>query len=162
MKRSSARPADGVEEILEKYGDMLYRLCLVMLGNSHDAEDEIQETMLKYWRKKPEFRDADHEKAWFLRVTSNGCRDKLRYRKNHPTEDLETLVEIPKAVEDSGILEALMTLPEMYRIVLTLHYVEGYHTDEIAAMIGKTKSAVKMRLQKGRKLLEQAYRREWE
>ena len=53
-----------------------------------------------------------------------------------------------------------MTVPEKYRIVMLLHYVEGYPTDEIAQMIGKTPSAVKMRLQKGRKLLKKAYREE--
>lgn len=47
-----------------------------------------------------------------------------------------------------------MALPEKFRLVLTLHYVEGYSTSEIAGMIGRTPSAVKMRLQKGRRLLE--------
>lgn len=52
------------------------------------------------------------------------------------------------------MLDALMALPEKYRAVLTLHYVEGYGTAEIAGMIGRTPSAVKMRLKKGRELLE--------
>ena len=61
---------------------------------------------------------------------------------------------------ERAVLEALMTLPEKFRVVVLLHYVEGYSTGQIAAMIGRTPSAVKMRLQKGRKLLEQAYGRE--
>ena len=62
---------------------------------------------------------------------------------------------------DSGILEALMTLPEKFRLVLILYYVEEYRIEEIAKIIGKTKSAVKMRLQKGRRLLEEIYRKEY-
>ena len=69
--------------------------------------------------------------------------------------------EVAPAPADSGILEALMTLPQKYRIVLTLYYVEEYPIHAIAKMIGRTPSAVKMRLQKGRKLLEEAYRREY-
>ena len=53
-----------------------------------------------------------------------------------------------------------MTLPEKYKVVLLLHYVEGYSTKEIAEMIDKTTSAVKMRLQKGRILLKEAYGKE--
>lgn len=62
---------------------------------------------------------------------------------------------------DSGILEALLTLPEKFRTVLTLFYVEDYSVGEIADIIGKTTSAVKMRLQKGRTLLGEAYRKEY-
>ena len=64
--------------------------------------------------------------------------------------------------EDLGVLEALMALPEKFRLVLTLHYVEGYSTAEIAAMIGRTPSAVKMRLKKGRALLEKELGKERE
>ena len=54
-----------------------------------------------------------------------------------------------------------MTLPEKYRLVLVLHYVEEYPVADIARLIGRTPSAVKMRLQKGRKLLEETYRKEF-
>ena len=55
----------------------------------------------------------------------------------------------------------LMQLPEKFKTVLLLHYVEEYKVEEIARIIGKTPSAVKMRLQKGRKLLEEKYRKEF-
>ena len=150
-------PAGNVDEVLERYGDMLYRLCAVMLGSACDAEDAVQETMLKYMRKAPDFADAEHQKAWLLRVASNQCRDMLRRRKRNEAKAGENFVA-PRA--DTGILDALMTLPEKYRLVLVLHYVEEYGTAEIAKMIGRTPSAVKMRLKTGRELLEEAYRKE--
>ena len=58
------------------------------------------------------------------------------------------------------ILDALLELPEKYRLALILYYVEGYRINEIAEMIRKSPSAVKMRLQKGRSLLKNAYRKE--
>ena len=161
MHHSSARPADAIERIIDTHGNSLYRLCLVMLRDPSDAEDAVQETILKYLQKAPDFRDAEHEKAWLLRVAANHCRDVLRSRVRHPQTALEEVREAAPAPADSGILEALMTLPQKYRIVLTLYYVEEYPIHAIAKMIGRTPSAVKMRLQKGRKLLEEAYRREY-
>ena len=64
-------------------------------------------------------------------------------------------------LHDSGILEALTMVPEKFRLVLTLYYIEEYRIEDIAKIIGRTTSAVKMRLQKGRKLLEEIYRKEY-
>ncbi len=161
MEKSSARPADGIETVIHTYGNTLYRLSFVMLGNESDAEDAVQEAFIKYMQKAPRFESTDHEKAWLITVTSNQCRDILRFRKRHPQIDLVHLNEPISHASDSGILEALMALPEKFRLVLTLYYVEEYRIDEIARIIGKTPSAVKMRLQKGRKLLEEVYRKEY-
>ena len=65
-----------------------------------------------------------------------------------------------KTPENKEILGVLCALPEKYKLVLILYYVEGYRINEIAEIIEKTPSAVKMRLQKGRKLLETTYRKE--
>ena len=52
MRTTSARPADCIEDVMETYGTMLFRLCLVSLGNADDAEDAVQETLIKYMQKK--------------------------------------------------------------------------------------------------------------
>lgn len=161
MEKSLARPAGDVERVVHTYGNMLFRLCLITLGNASDAEDVIQETMITYLQKESEFKDAEHEKAWLITVASNKCKDLLRFRARHPMIDLEQIQEFAAEDSDSGILEALMTLPEKFRIVLILYYVEEYRIGDIAKVIGKTPSAVKMRLQKGRSLLEKVYRKEY-
>ena len=165
MQNSSVRPTDVLEEILNQYGNMLFRYALLMLGNTQDAEDVVQDTLLKFWQKAPEFNDKDHEKAWLLTVTANRCRDLLRTRLRRGETALDSIAELPDAwtnpMENSSILEALMRLPEKYKKVVYLHYVEGYKVEEIAAMIGKTASAVKMRLKKGRQLLGEQYRKEF-
>ena len=161
MKNSSAWPADGIENIVRTYGNTLYRLCFVMLGNESDAEDAVQESFIKYLQKAPPFENSEHEKAWLITVATNQCKDILRFRKRHPQTDLENLRETPQLSSDSGILEALMTLPEKFRFVLTLYYVEEYRVEDIAKIIGRTPSAVKMRLQKGRRLLEETFRKEY-
>jgi RNA polymerase sigma-70 factor (ECF subfamily) len=131
-----------------------------MLKNSADAEDAVQSVFMKLFMKVPQFESDEHEKAWLIRVATNKCRDMLRYRKRHITEPESALDTLVQNTESSLILEALMSLPDKFRIVLTLHYIDGYKVEEIAKMIDKSASAVKMRLQKGRKLLEEAYRKE--
>ena len=161
MREPSVRPADDIETIITKYADSLYRLSVIMLKNESDAEDVVQETLIQYIRKAPAFRDSDHEKAWLLRVAANRCRDTLRFRVRHPVmEDMEAGEWVPES-SDSGILEALKALPDKFRLVLSLYYIEEYPIPEIAKIIGRTPSAVKMRLQKGRKLLEKIYREEY-
>lgn len=154
MQKTSARPADEIEKLINTYGDMLFRLCLVMLTNPNDAEDAIQETMLTYLQK-----------AWLITVATNKCKDILRFRARHPVVSEENTTEslsiFTNETSDSGILEALMTLPEKFRLVLVLYYVEEYPLKDIARIIGKTTSAVKMRLQKGRKLLLEIYQKEY-
>lgn len=151
----------SIEEILDTYGNRLYRLCFVMLGNAADAEDAVQETMIRYFQKAPAFSDAEHEKAWLLRVAANQCRDILRQRKRHSHADVDSLPLAAPEAPDKTVLEALMQLPEKYRLVMILHYVEEYRVEDIAKLIEKTPSAVKMRLQKGRRLLGEYYRKEY-
>ena len=150
-----------IEALLQGYGNHLFRLCLVILGNESDAEDAVQETLIKYLQKAPAFTNISHEKAWLIKVASNTCRDMLRYRQRHLQTDTDALQYMPAVSENPEILEALMKLPEKFKLVLVLYYVEGYRINEIAEIINKTPSAVKMRLQKGRKLLEQIYRKEY-
>ena len=152
---------DCVREAVEEYGDMLYMICLVMLRNTADAEDAVQDTFIRFMQKSPVFQGEEHEKAWLIKVASNVCKDMLRQRDNVTELDEATMNTIADSENDTHILEALMQIPEKFRIVLTLHYIEGYKVDEIAQIIKKTSSAVKMRLSKGRKLLEDKYRKEY-
>ena len=161
MNNSSVRPTDGVQTIVRIYGNMLFRICYVILGNEADAEDAVQETMVKYMQKAPAFENSEHEKAWLITTARNQCRDMLRFRLRHPQINLEYLQGLSSDTYDSGILEALMSLPEKFRIVLILYYVEEYCIADIARIIQRTPSAVKMRLQKGRRLLEEKYRKEY-
>ena len=161
MRNTSEWPADDIEILIANYGDMLYRLCLIMLKNESDTEDAVQETYIKYFQKAPTFESTEHQKAWLIRVATNKCRDTLRFRIRHPQIDDVDIGRYVSDSSDSGILEALTMVPEKFRLVLTLYYIEEYRIEDIAKIIGRSNSAVKMRLQKGRKLLEEIYRKEY-
>lgn len=160
MYQTTKKTVSEIENAVEKHSDMLFRVCLIMLGDEADAEDAVQETFLKYIEKAPAFNDEEHEKAWLLKVAGNKCKDMIKQRKravNTCTDFKDEGYEI----EIDSLSEILMKIPEKFRMVLTLHYIEEYKVDEIAELIGKTPSAVKMRLKKGRKFFEEQYRKEF-
>lgn len=141
-----------VERILQTYGDMLYRTAYLLLGNPHDVQDALQETLLRYLEKAPAFTSQDHEKAWLLRVTANCCKDCLRFRKRHAYLDLEPLGECLPAQEHRHLQE-VYALPAKWKTVLILHYFEGYSLKEIGEILNLSESAVKKRLQRAREAL---------
>lgn len=161
MIQNSTVEYSDIDTIVKAYGNRLYRLCFVMLGNKYDAEDVVQDTLMTYIEKNPEFNDEEHQKAWLIKVSTNKCKDLLRSRQRHQQVDLDSIQEISGNSSNSGILEALMELPEKFKLVLFLYYVEQYRIDEIAKIIKKTTSAVKMRLKKGRELLYEKFKKEY-
>jgi len=143
-----------LETKFNMYGTMLYKICIVMTANKSDAEDAVQDTFLKYIRKQPDFECAEHEKAWFIRVAVNVCKDMLRARKWRTAIDIDDIIELardePESFEKTEAFEQILALPAKYKTVIYLFYVEGYKVEEIARMTGSSVSAVKMRLMRGR------------
>lgn len=144
-----------IQHIIEAYGDLLYRTAYVLLGNSHDVQDIIQETLLRYMEKSPVFTDAEHQKAWLLKVTSNLCKDLLRFNKRRSYLCIDEVENICSNQEDRETLKEILILPSKYKAVLLLHYVEGYQLKEIAGILGISENAVKKRLQRGKDALKQ-------
>lgn len=143
----------------DKYADMLYHLSLSHMQNREDAEDVVQEVFCKYFAKPPQFVDEAHEKAWFIRVTVNQCHDHLRRRTIRtytPIHEIEDLVAQTNIQDDNALhlMQTLSYLPEKYRIVVILHYLEGFSVEEIADTLRTGTSAVKMRLSRARKMLK--------
>lgn len=143
-----------IKRILQVYGDMLYRTAYLLLGNPHDVQDVLQEVLIRYMEKAPAFASKDHEKAWLLRVTSNCCKDCLRFRMRQSCLDPEQLQEYLPAAEDRQLLQELYTLPSKWKTVLLLHYFEGYPVREISKILKLSESAVKKRLQRAREALK--------
>lgn len=143
-----------ISRILQIYGDMLYRTAYLLLGNPHDVQDILQEVLLRYMEKSPAFASCDHEKAWLLRVTSNCCKDCLRFRKRHFHIDLAQIEECLPSLEDRHLLQELYALPAKWKTILLLHYFEGYPVKDIAKITGLSENAVKKRLQRAREALK--------
>lgn len=143
-----------INRILQAYGDMLYRTAYLLLGNPHDVQDALQETLLRYLEKAPAFDSAEHEKAWLLRVTANCCKDFLRFRKRHACLDIEPLKDQLPAPEEQRLARELGALPAKWKTVLILYYFEGYSVRETAEILRVSENAVKKRLQRARQALK--------
>lgn len=141
--------------VIDKYKDLVYRTALAAVGNFADAEDIMQEVFFKYFKTHPEFETDTHEKAWFLRVTVNESRNLLRssWRRRRVDTDLSQIPQ-PENGEGSAVLEAVLSLPEKYRIAIYLHYYENYQIREIARITSQSEAAVAQQLSRGRKKLE--------
>lgn len=146
-------PFRDVEQVLECYADMVYRLALLRTGNKTDGEDVFQEVFERLVKKYPDFQNEEHVKAWLIRVTLN-CTKKLFasswFQRTTPL-DKDYAME-SKEYED--VYEAIFSLPIKYRTVIHLHYFEGYTCKEIAAMLGSKEATVKTQLSRGRNLLK--------
>ena len=149
---------DDISTLVEKYGDMLYRMSFLRLRDRFDAEDAVQEAFLRYIKKQPDIEDSEHLKAWLCRVTINICRDMLRRRKIRSYVPLDAIGEIASEdPESTEIIRSLSLLPEKYGNVLFLYYVEGYDVKSIAKIVRCGESAVKMRLSRGRERLRKIF-----
>ncbi len=153
-----------VEELAERYRDNLFAAAFNVCKNAADADDIVQETFLQYYVAKKEFESEQHIRAWLLRVAINKAKNVTRsfWRQNKvPLEEyMETLAfETP---QEETLFETVMQLPEKYRIVIHLYYYEDYLVSEIAEVLKLTQSNVKIRLSRGRKLLKQALKEDWE
>lgn len=139
------------QETYDRYGRALYRFCLLQTRSPSDAEDAVQEVFIKRLCAAPAFETPEHERRWLFRVAANQCRDELRRKRRTELP----LADMPAASkqENTDLLEQVAALPEKQRIVIHLHYYEGYCVREIGVILGIAVSAVKMRLKRGREAL---------
>ena len=142
---------------------MLLRIAMTRLASAADAEDVVQEVFLKLLTTRPQFRDAEHEKAWLIRTTLHRACDAARAasRQNLPLEAAEAIPG-PAPAEPSPILSAVQALPAKYSAVIYLHYYEGYSIREISKLLRLPAPTVGTRLSRGRERLRALLREDVE
>ncbi|MCK1740588.1 RNA polymerase sigma factor [Bradyrhizobium sp. 139] len=154
--------------LVERHIDRAYAIALRIVGNAADAEDVVQDTMLKIWSHRGRWQHGRAKfSTWLYRVISNRCIDLRRKPRN---ENVETVPEVadsqPGAVEIiqrnelNGMLElAMQRLPEQQRIAVILSYHENMSNGEIAQVMDTTVAAVESLLKRGRQQLRQLLRK---
>ena len=141
--------------LVETYADTILRLCYTYLHSMADAEDLWQNVLLKLMEQKKPFDSETHEKAWVIRTAINECKSEMRAarRKLLPLEEFSEAAA--PSSQHSEILDAVMRLPEKYRIAVYLFYYEGYGIREIAKITKSSESAIAKQLSRGRKTLRE-------
>ena len=140
-----------IEDVIDTYGDMVTRICIMNLRNSDDAKDCFQEVFITLY-KHGMIEDHDYLKHWLIRVIINTCKDYRRvfYKKTINIEDV--LIQDEK--KDYVLLPVILDMPTRYKNVLYLYYYEGYKTDEISEILKMNINTVKSRLKRGREILK--------
>jgi RNA polymerase sigma-70 factor (ECF subfamily) len=142
--------------------DAACRLAAVVLGNSADAEDAVQDAAIRAWQHSDDLRDSRRFDAWFDRIVLNVCRDRFRGRRLRPTSVLD-LAEIGAAdqtesvVRADALTQAILTLTPEHRTVVALRYLTDLSPEEIAARTGSRTGTVKSRLHYALRELRAAY-----
>lgn len=151
------RNEQEVNRAIDKYADMVRRLCMIHLKNYADTEDIFQTVFLKYVLSSRVFESEEHEKAWLIRVTVNACKDLLKSVFRSRTVPLDTLLEKPDEVppDHREVLEAVLSLPAKYRDVVYLHYYEEYSAPQISKILGKNVNTVYTLLARARQMLRE-------
>lgn len=151
------RSEQEVNRAVDRYADTVRRLCMVHLKNYHDTEDIFQTVYLKYILSSAVFENEEHEKAWFIRVTINACKDLIKSFFRSRTVPLDELLNLTEDLtpENSEVLEAVLSLPEKNRAVVYLHYYEGYSAVEISGIMDKNVNTVYTLLTRSKQLLKE-------
>ena len=151
------RSEQEINAAIDRYADTVRRLCMIQLKNYADTEDIFQNVFLKYALSSRSFESPEHEKAWFIRVTINACKDLIKSFFRSRTVSLDQLMEQPgQLLEDlREVLEAVISLPRKYREVIYLHYYEGYTAPQISEILGKNTNTVYTLLARSKNLLKE-------
>lgn len=154
----TSNPSDAVEMALNLFGDDILRLAFSYLKRREDAEDIVQETLIRLMQSEGKFENEEQMKSWLLRVAANLCRDLLKSAERKRTAALPegfdaVAEETPPPEGGNEVLEAVLALPEKYRSVIHLYYYEEYATKEIAEILGKKEVTVRSLLKRGREKL---------
>ncbi len=151
------RSEQETNEAIERYSDTVRRLCMIHLKNYADTEDIFQTVFLKYVLSSVSFESREHEKAWFIRVTVNACKDLLKSFFRSHTVSIDEIMEQPAAqgAESREVLEAVLSLPQKHRDVVYLHYYEGYTAPEISKILKKNVNTVYTLLNRSRQMLRE-------
>jgi RNA polymerase sigma-70 factor (ECF subfamily) len=160
---------------MRAYGGRMLAVARRMLRSEEDARDAVQDAFLSAFRALESFQGDARLSTWLHRIVVNACLMKLRTRRRKPEESIEDLLpgfledghqaspatpwrdDVDALVDRERTRELVRTcidrLPETHRTILLLRDVEDRDTDETAALLGLSPSAVKTRLHRARQAL---------
>ena len=152
--------------LVDKYKSSVYALAYTKLRNFHDAEDITQEVFIKAYQKLSTLKQRDNFLAWLFSITVNSCKNFLTSRSRRPDrdyiEDQHTAILDTPSIDAyrseaaaESIRDAINQLPEIYRQTLTLYYLGGLSSKEIARFLGTSVNTVNQRLMRARTKLKE-------
>ena len=157
------------EQVAREHGRFLYNVAYRLTGNRDDAEDLVQEVLLRVRRGLETYQPGSME-GWLSRIATNAFLDDVRRRRRRPVEllpdDPDRVLPAAASAEDAlatdvlpdDVQEALRRLPEDFRAAVVLCDVVGLPYHEIGEALGVPVGTVRSRIHRGRALLREALR----
>jgi len=170
IERLQAKDPLAYSEFLERFGRRLLGFGMRMCGDRDDAQEVVQDTLMKTFQSVHELKSREAFTGWLYRIATNACLMKRRKSKFLNEElSIEDVMPDRSALSQGGpawnrlpdeaaldhelqgkIRAAVLQLPEGYKSVLVLRDLEGLDTEEVAQALGLSKDVVKMRLHRAR------------
>lgn len=151
---AESRTDQMAAEALNTYGNAILRCAYSYLHNMADAEEILQDTLLKLLTAAPGFESEEHKKAWLLKVAANLSKNRIEYNALRDCDELDESLAAEGREDLSFVWEAVKQLPTQYREVIHLHYYEGYSTEEMARILSRNPSTIRSDLRRGREKLK--------
>jgi len=168
---------NAFSEIVELYKDKVYQLCYRMLGNSHEAEDIAQEAFIRAYVNIDRYNTNRKFSTWLYRIATNLCIDRIRKKKPDyyldaeiagtdgltmysqvAAEGVEPVDEVAGMELQNEIQREISNLPDKYRSVIVLKYIEELSLNEISEILDLPLGTVKTRIHRGREALRKRLR----
>lgn len=164
-ERRRIRTPEEFEALAAPEERTVWRVCYRLLGNAADAEDAVQETMLRAWQHRSRFQGESSVRTWLCSIAVHWCMDRLRQRKRRPQVSLDTLredgydpesreplpqEEVERRDRRERLRQALGELEEDQRVPLVLYAQEQWSYEEIAAALSLPVGTVKSRISRAR------------
>ena len=157
MKNDNEERKKRCAEAMRVHGDAVYRLAFARCRNTADAEDIFQTTFLRFYASRTLFKNAEHEKAWLLRVCINACKDLQKSAWHMKVSAMPDEFDVPDintrkdaTPQEEALDEAMRGLSPEQRTVVHLHYFEGFSTGEVAQMLGIRPATARSHLHRAR------------
>jgi RNA polymerase sigma-70 factor, ECF subfamily len=155
---------DAFELAMSAYGNRMLGLAFSILGDRAQAEDAVQDVMVRIWRALPQFRGDSAFSTWAYAITRNRCLTLLKQRRGEESLSLDEPEArqaaagiVGESAPASDVWALLGTLPLPYRQALTLFYAEEKSYEEIAQLLDMPIGTVKTHIHRGRKMLASLY-----
>lgn len=169
IEQLASGEAQAFESLYRRHAGQVHRVALRIVGSRADADDITQRVFEKAWLALPRFRAEARVSTWLYRVTVNACLDHLRAARRRPiTEPPATHIADPRrgpealvaSAQTIAVVEqAILRLPDKYRIVIVLRDIEGHDYKSMRAILRLPVTTLKMRVVRGREYLSRIIER---
>lgn len=150
-------------ELAAVHADTIFRITFHYSKNAADADDIVQNVLLKLYRTDKIFESDEHIRNWLIRVAVNESKKLLLspwFQRTAPIEEYTQQLDFTEPGQ-SELFQAVMALPKKYRIPIYLYYYEDYSVKEIAEICGRRESTIQTQLMRARKKLKENLQEDW-